>query len=155
MGQVIDQDTGEITEALSEVDKINLLDGWLIAVTQAAAAKLVIEKEQMLRAQVMKAFFPTPEEGVNNLPLENGYILKATYKLDRKVDIASLPAVFEQLRAIGVNPDPLIELKPTLATTAYKSLAIINAQAARVFEQALIIKPASPTIELKAPKVKA
>jgi len=53
---------------------------------------------------------------------------------------------------MGVNPDPLLEYKASLVTSAYKAMATINPEAAHVFDQALTIKPASPTIELKAPK---
>jgi hypothetical protein len=146
---------GPSEDAALEHLKFILLADWQVSVTEALTAKLAIEKEQVLRKKVMEAYFPTPKEGVNSFPLANGYELKATHKLDRKIDIAALPAVFEQLRGMGINPDPLIEMKPSLATTPYRSLLEINPAAGLVFDQALTIKPASPTIELKAPKAKA
>ena len=60
--------------------------------------------------------------------------------------------MLQQLREMGINPDPLIRTKPDLDTKAYKSLVQINPDAAHVFEQALTIKPGSPTVELVPPK---
>ena len=131
------------------------LSEWTAALAAAEVAKVAVAREQALRKEVMALFFPTPEEGVNNLPLEAGWTLKATYKLERKLDEAALPAVLKQLREMGVNPDTLIRTKPELETKAYKSLAQINPAAVRVFEQALTIKPGSPVVELIPPKVAA
>jgi len=131
------------------------LNEWTAALAAANVAKLAVAREQELRKEVMALFFPAPEEGVNNLPLEAGWTLKATHKLERKLDEAALPAVLKQLREMGVNPDTLIRTKPELETKAYKSLAQINPAAVRVFEQALTIKPGSPVVELIPPKVAA
>lgn len=129
-----------------------LLADWLAAQTEVASFKPAIAKEMELRKAVMAEFFPLPKEGVNDFQLAEGWVLKGTYKLDRKVDLDAIPAVYAKLREMGVNPDPLLEYKASLVTSAYKAMATINPEAAHVFDQALIIKPASPTIELKAPK---
>lgn len=134
------------------VERQQLLADWLAAQAEVASFKPAIAKEMELRKAVMAEFFPLPKEGVNDFPLAEGWVLKATYKLDRKVDMGAIPAVYAKLREMGVNPDPLLEYKPSLVTSAYKAMATINPEAAHVFDQALIIKPASPTIELKAPK---
>lgn len=128
------------------------LQEWNEALVAATEAKKAIEKEQALRKEIMALFFPTPEEGTNKVDLGSGWTLKATHKIDRKIDEAALPAVFQQLREMGVNPDPLVHAVPSLATKAYKSLAQINPDASRVFDQALTIKPGSPTLELIPPK---
>lgn len=141
----------EILEAQRE-KRGQLLSDWLAAQAQVASFKPAIEKEMELRKAVMAEFFPLPKEGVNTFPLAEGWVLKGTYKIDRKVDVAAIPAVYAKLREMGVNPDPLLEYKPSLVSSAYKSLATINPEAAHVFDQALTIKPASPTVELKASK---
>lgn len=128
------------------------LQEWNEALVAATEAKKAIEKEQALRKEIMALFFPTPEEGTNKVDLGSGWTLKATHKIDRKIDEAALPAVFQQLREMGVNPDPLVRAVPSLETKAYKSLAQINPDASRVFDQALTIKPGSPTLELIPPK---
>lgn len=127
---------------------------WSEALKQAQEAKPLIENEQRLRKEVMTMFFPEPVEGTNTQPLENGWKLKSTYSLDRKIDPAALPAVLAKLREMGVNPDPLVRINPSLATTEYKALITINPEAAKVFDQALIISPKSPTVELVPPKTK-
>lgn len=133
-------------------DRVAKLQEWHQAVLAAQEAKKVVEAEQALRKEVMALFFPEPVEGTNKFELEAGWSLKATHKIERKVDEAALPAVLQQLREMGVNPDPLIRTKHDLDTKAYKSLAQINPDAAHVFEQALTIKPGSPTVELVPPK---
>ncbi len=133
-------------------DRVAKLQEWHQAVLAAQEAKKLVEAEQALRKEVMVLFFPEPVEGTNKFDLEAGWSLKATHKIERKVDEAALPAVLQQLREMGVNPDPLIRTKPDLDTKAYKSLVQINPDAAHVFEQALTIKPGSPTVELVPPK---
>lgn len=133
-------------------DRVAKLQEWHQAVLAAQEAKKVVETEQALRKEVMALFFPEPVEGTNKFDLEVGWSLKATHKIERKVDEAALPAVLQQLREMGVNPDPLIRTKPDLDTKAYKALVQINPDAAHVFEQALTIKPGSPTVELIPPK---
>lgn len=136
-------------------EKRVLLIEWSQAKTKLEEVKQLVENEMRLRKQVMAAYFPTPVEGVNTCQLESGWEMKGTYKIDRKIDEAALPAINVELRGMNVNPDPLVRFKPELDTTAYKSLVQINPEAAKVFEKAMISKPASPTIELKPPKVKA
>lgn len=125
---------------------------WSAALAALPKAKEAIENEMKLRKEMMATFFPEPVEGVNTLDLEQGWVLRANYKIDRKIDEAMLPTVNAQLREIGVNPDPLVRYKPELDTKAYKALVQINPIAAKVFDDAMTSKPASPILELKAPK---
>ena len=154
MSEIIDTSSGEIVDTEKEVLKANLLDRWYQAVQAAAEAKLTIEYEQGIRKELAAMFFPTPDEGTNTYALAQGWNLKLTHKIDRKIDEAALEAVKVQLREINVNPDALINMKPSLDTKAYKGLKQVNPDAAKMFEFALIIKDASPTIELVAPKQK-
>lgn len=140
---------------MTETEKRTLLIEWSQAQAKLAEVKSLVENEMRLRKQVMAAYFPTPVEGVNTCQLESGWEMKATYKIDRKLDEAALPAINIELRGMNVNPDPLVRLKLELDTAAYKSLTQINPAAAKVFEKAMISKPASPSIELKPPKAKA
>lgn len=130
-----------------------LLTEWAAAVKAAAAAKPAIEAEQEIRKKVFTAFFPAPVEGTNQYGLTHGWTLKATHKIDRKVDGDAWPAVKEKLLEIGVVADPLVTFEPKLDTKAYKALLTINAAAGKVMDTALTIKPGSPTLELVAPKV--
>lgn len=132
-------------------ERMTLLQDWNTAVAKAVECKPLILHEQELRKAVMAEFFPAAKEGVNNLDMGQGWTLKGTYKIDRKIDEAALPAVKEQLRELGVNADTLVKYKPEVATTVYKTLP---EQARLVFDTALTIKPGSPTVELVPPKEK-
>lgn len=132
-------------------EQMKLLEEWRRAKAEADAVKPIIAKEQELRKQVFAAFYPDPKEGTNTLDLAEGWKLKGVYKLDRKIDEAALPAVTEQLREMGVNADTLVKWSPNLKTATYKEL---TAEQRAVFDQALIIKPGLPAIELVAPKAK-
>lgn len=140
---------------MNETERRILLIEWTQAQAKLAEVKPLVENEMRLRKQVMTEYFPTPVEGVNTCQLESGWEMKATYRIDRKIDEAALPAINTELRGMNVNPDPLIRIKLELDLTAYKSLVQINPQAAKVFEKAMISKPASPSLELKPPKAKA
>lgn len=134
-----------------EKEHLELLEQWRLAKEAADKVKDVIAKEQALRKEVFASFFPTPKEGTNNLKLPEGWVLKGVYNLGRKIDEAALPAVSLQLREIGVNADTLVGWEPKLKTATYKEL---TAEQRAIFDQALVIKPASPGVALVAPKVK-
>jgi len=111
----------------------------------------VVAREMQVRKDIFALAFPTPKEGTNTTDLPNDWKIKGIYKLDRKIDEAALPAVLEELRKLGINPDPLIKWKPDLVTGDYKALSPANKA---IFDQALTTKPASPTVELIPPKEK-
>lgn len=129
-------------------EQMKLLEEWRQAKAEADSVKPILAKEQELRKQVFAAFYPAPKEGTNTIDLAEGWKLKAVYKLDRKIDEAALPAVAEQLRGMGVNVDTLVKWTPGLKTATYKEL---TAEQRAVFDQALIVKPGAPTIELVPP----
>lgn len=138
---------------MDEKERRDLLVNWTLAQGESTKAKAVLARELELRKQVIAEYFPAPVEGVNTLKMEGGWELKATYKIDRKLDEGSLPAIQERLREMGVNADQLIRFAPSLDLRAYKTLAITNPVALSVFELTVISKPGSPVLELKPPKV--
>lgn len=109
----------------------------------------IVEREMALRKLVAATVFPKPDEGTNKFPMPFDWQLKYTYKIDRKVDQAALPAVQERLRAMNLNPDPLIRDVPELNVKEYRKL---TDEQRKVMDTALIITPAAPTLELIAPK---
>jgi hypothetical protein len=158
MPDIVNRETGEVVtltdEQLAEKREETLVT-WYHAVEEALTAKSIIENEQALRKEVASLFFLDPQEGTNTYDLPAGYKLKLTHKIDRKVDEAALEAVKVQLKEINISIDTLIKYEPKLETKTYKGLKQVNAEAAKVFEQALIVKPASPTLEVVAPKQKS
>ena len=128
-----------------------LIQQWQEAKAKAEEAKLAIDAEMELRKKVFAVVFPTPTEGTNKLELGAGYVLKGAYKIERKVDDAALGPVMKELRDMGVNADILVDWKPSVKISTYREC---STEVQRVFDRALIIKPASPTLELVEPKKK-
>ena len=122
------------------------LNAWQEQKKIAADSKAL---EMTLRKELFNKFFPNPEEGVNKLELQDGWGAKGTYKLDRKIDEAALPAVNDQLKELGVAFDGLVKNKPSLVIKEYKKL---NEEHRAIFDEALTTKPGSPTLEITAPK---
>lgn len=125
------------------------LTEWQNKVAQIQAFAVNIEQERKLRQEVFAMAFPKPAEGTNNEELPEGWKLKGTLKIDRKFDEAALPAVKEAVRAMGFNPDPLVKYKPELELKLYRAMP---PEVMKVFDTALTIKPALPSIELVPPK---
>ena len=139
------------TEYTDEEIRDQDIQEWLQALESATYAKTVIARELELRKGIRDKYFAKATEGVNKLQLGNGYFLKLSHKIDRKLDVAVLPSITEELREIGVDIDFVVERKPTLRLANYREL---TAEQMQVFDKALTIKPASPELELIEPKKK-
>ncbi len=133
-------------------NKYFFLQQWQAKVTEIATHAHLIAEERELRQQVFAAFFPTPGEGTNTAELNEGWKLQGKLKIDRKIDEAALVTVMQVIRdQHKFNPDPLIRNKPELVLKDYKALPD---EIRKLFDTALTIKPALPTIELVPPKEK-
>lgn len=131
-------------------EHFDLLQQWVKAEEEAKAVKPIIAKELALRKKVFASFLAEPKEGTNYVELGNGWRLKLTHKLSRTVDEAALPAVAELLlESKGVYIDTLVDYKPSLKLAVYRELSDENKQ---VFDQALIMRPSTPTVEMVPPK---
>lgn len=105
-------------------------------------------KESLLRKKIFGSAFPDPKEGTNNYDLPDGYVLKGQHVLNRDVDIGALDALKPKLREEGMNPDNLIKYKPELKKAEYNKL---TEEQKNLFDQCLIIKPGSPSLEIVLP----
>lgn len=139
----------EMSKAYEEL-RDEAIQTWLEAKGAADAVKPLIAAELEARKALFDLVYTAPKEGVNKLDLGEGYTLKGSYKLERKIDDAALASVMEELRQDGVNPDFLVEWKPSLKIAAYREL---TAEQAQTMDKALIIKPSTPTLELVAPRL--
>jgi hypothetical protein len=115
--------------------------------------------EALLRARIFKKYFPTPVEGTNDFSLDDGYVLKAKYSIDRKVDEATLTTLTPDLRKLNIPLDALIKYKPELSVKAYRTLEGDSSDEGKkrlnLFDQCLIIKPAgTQQLEIVLPKKK-
>ena len=118
----------------------------------AQQLKRVKAAEMLLRMKIFHGFFPNPVEGTNDVPLQNGYVLKGKYSITREVDNAAFQVLAETLRGAGIFTDKMVQYKPSLVKLEYNKL---TAEQQHLFDQCLIIKPGSPALEIVLPaKVK-
>jgi hypothetical protein len=102
------------------------------------------EQESEARAAVVKAFFGTLGEETKEL-LTSGVLLTATGKINRRIDEAALDAVMKEMPTNFQRAGALIDWKPVLVTKGYK---LLTKQHRKVFEQALILTPGTPTLDI-------
>lgn len=141
---------------------------------EAEAAPL-IEEERALRKELFAMFFPEPVEGSNEHVLPDGFRLKATYPIERKVDQDAFVALrdskgeahVEFLKKLNVDVaavdltkpvaeimkisiDKLVRWEPKLETKEFKKL---TAEQQKLFGVCLNTKPGSISMEVEQPKV--
>ena len=137
-----------VDNLLAETARMELLVQWNAAVQQVEACKSIINAERELRKQVSKLFFPEPKEGTNSFKLPADYLLKMTYPIDRKVDPGALQGLKEEFIKMNISADKLVEYKPSLVLDEYRTL---TAEEQHLFDQALIVKPGSLSMEIVLP----
>lgn len=111
--------------------------------------KRVKAAEMLLRTKIFNGLFTAPKEGTNSIPLNAGYVLKGTYVLNRTIDIGALQAIGDKMAELGIHKDDLVKYKPELVIGEYRTLTDEQRQ---LFDQALVIKPGSPALEIVLPK---
>ena len=114
----------------------------------AQELKSLRAKVILMRKRIFTLVFPDPKEGTNSFGLDDGYVLKGQYTLERTVDEGAFNALREQLREENMNPDTLTHTKLLLVKRIYNKL---TAEQKSLFDQCLIIKPGSPSIEIVLP----
>ena len=128
-----------------------------------------------MRKEAFELLFPAPKEGTNTVELANGWQLKATYPIDRKVDAAlvqqlrglrlgDLPQELlvklcvdlgtvtsdtPVLEALRLNVDELLNYEPKLVVKPYRQL---TAEQTLLFDRCLDSKPGSISLEISQPK---
>lgn len=105
-------------------------------------------REMRLRKELTETLFSEAPEGTTTLTLTGDWKLKATVKMNRSLDEAALPGVLEQL-GIGIVDD-VVRYKPSLDLRNYKKL---NDEQRAIFDEAVIMKPGAPTLQLVEPKI--
>lgn len=107
--------------------------------------------EMLLRKKIAKHYFPLAIEGTQKADLNAGYKLKLTLPYTRDFDMGALSAAREDFQAQGIPVESLMRTKYELDKKEYNTLT----EEQRVtFDQVLIIKPGSPSLEIVAPKSK-
>jgi len=112
-------------------------------------------KEVVLRQFIVAGLFPDPVEGVNTHPLNDGTgaVAKATHVINRSVQVEPLEELRKSLETDNNLPkldlDKLVRWKPEVATKEYRTL---TDEERHLFDQALVIKPGMPGLEIMIPK---
>lgn len=112
----------------------------------------LIDREKALRLAIVALLWPAdkPEnEGTQRIELGHGWKMKANVKIDRKVIEETIDQVLIDMQKALVNTTDLIKWWPDLNLKVYRKL---TAEQQEMINQALTIKPASPTLELEPPK---
>lgn len=128
-------------------EQLTLIDNWSTSKIEADRYK---QLESSLRDQVVLTIFSsTKEEGSESIEIVNGWLLKATKKLDYKLSndqeqITALVALLDKDVATK-----LIKWKPDLSIGTYKNL---DKETQILLNGCLTIKPAKPSLELIPPK---
>ena len=107
-------------------------------------------KEMLLRMKIFKGLFIDPVEGTNSVPLgTEGWVIKAKYPINRKIDVALLTARAAELREAGIPVDSVVRTVPELAVAEYRKL---SEDMQKLFDTVMDVKPGSPSLEIVLPK---
>lgn len=128
---------------MSELD--TLIMEWQQAKLQAAK---LVEHERELRKTIFNIMFPKPKEGTNTAALGNGWKLKATYPIDRKLDMPVFEAIQNQFYDKKI-PTDIVKMEPKLSVKVYRTL---SDEQRLFFDAALISRPGSVQLEIVPPK---
>lgn len=114
--------------------------------------KALRASEMLLRKKIFGFYFPTPEEGTNNHELPDGWMLKGKHTITRDIDPGAFQVLRKTFEEAGIRPDALVQYKPSLVKREYNML---TEEQKHLFDQALIVKPGSPALEIVLPKKRA
>lgn len=148
--------TGDVTLAIPTEQVLTAADlfEWYSLQEQL---KVIKAKEMTLRLKIFKVLVPNPNEGTNTVKLDEldimkatptGFVLKATHTIDRKLDLAAATVLAKQFAEEKINAELLIVPKYELSISQYRTL---TKEQMHLFDQCLVIKPGSPSLEIKKP----
>lgn len=110
--------------------------------------KVIRKTEMLLRTKIFQGLFVEPKEGTNSMNLPDSYVLKAKHNITRELDPGAFAANRDRFVAAGIYPDTMVQYKPSLVLSAYREL---TSEQAMLFDECLIIKPGSPSLEIVLP----
>lgn len=129
----------------NEVTLKDMMD-WYDLKDQLAKVKAA---EGLLRQKIFKGKFKDPKEGVNSLAIDDGYVLKGTKVVNRKVDDAAFKTMGEEFAKEGIPTDLIVKYEPSLVTGVYRKL---TAEQVTLFDTCLILTDGMPSLEIVKPK---
>lgn len=128
-------------------------------IMQWEAAKLELdhwkERELHLRTKLVDSYFTT-DEGTQNLELGEGWKLKAVVKTNYTLITKdeALEKALSKLERFGAEgkfvAERIVTYSPKLSLSEYKKL---DTKFRKIIDEVVVTKPATPSLELIAPKV--
>lgn len=111
-------------------------------------------KEMELRKSLVARWFKNAEEGTNTMPLSHGKALKASIKINRKVDAEVLDALKAKAILDGSNVimnalQEIIVYKPSLVVKEWKAL---DDDIKILFADVVTESEGAPSLEIATPK---
>lgn len=119
---------------------------WYEKAQQLAALKV---EELQLRKDLFAKYFPAPKVGTNNHSLKDGYVLKGKYGMNYKVNEIALAQMLKKHPDMKEVVKAVIKYEPKVSVKEYKGL---TDEQRRLLDNALIITPGTPGLEVVLPK---
>jgi hypothetical protein len=160
------QPTPEQMKSLNPWDAMSQDELLLLHMDLKKAIEDAKEKELELRKYIVKRAFPKASEGMNTQELGNGYQLKAQVKYNYTLaENKTVEECLDKIAALGNEgtfiADRLVSWKPSFLLTEYRELIKLSNEGSKfandvlvIVNQMLTISEATPTLEIKEPKVK-
>jgi hypothetical protein len=98
--------------------------------------------ESVLRIELLDILFPSTTEGTVKEEID-GLLITGSFKIGHKIDVEALAEVLDDLSADELD---CINYKATLSLANYK---LLDENERSVLDEAIISKPAIPTITIK------
>ncbi len=130
-------------------------------------AKGVLERAKASEMEARKAaaafLFPTPKEGTQRIPLNNGFNVKMVHKVNTKISASNddVDAAEEEAAKIGNEGQFLFERiitwKPEFSKSEFKKLddgLEVHKKVKALVEKLIVETPGAPTLEIEEPKKK-
>lgn len=135
-----------------EAKRDRVIVEWKTAQSQLAYWK---ELESARRIEALTVCFETPpDSGTVNYELGKGFILKAVFKENYKLDEKNLDAALDKIEKMGeageLIVNRVIRWKPELSKTEYDAMP---AKMREILDTVVIVTPGTPSLTLVTPKV--
>ena len=109
--------------------------------------KILKSREMRLRKELFEELFPVPKLGVNNLTLNEEWILQGTAKETKKVDQEVMANIIDHLSVTAADK----AIKITYSIN-YAAFDFIDDNDQALLLSAVTTKPAAPTLKISKPK---
>lgn len=141
----------EIVETF-ESKRDKAIMAWSTAQSQLAYWK---ELESQKRIEALTLCFETPpDSGTVNYDLGKGFVLKAVFKENYKLNEKGLDAALDKIEKLGeageLIVNRVIRWKPELSKTEYEAMP---PNMRKILDEVITISPGTPSLSLVTPKV--